>query len=172
MRQTLHTSLCARRNAWRNTAVARQRGNHSNNKLSRHLVGTLMTSHRQLELISEYQERPICFMKTITITPDELYFLQKNLCMVTCHTSQVLSKPYINTLLSSFTTYYNLFTLTTQLPKYENMFDTIALFYITTFTLWTWRVIFHALLLPLTLPLGLPQSFNNFTITEINRAMY
>ena len=47
MRLTLHTGLCATRNASVNSAVTHQRSNHSNNKRSCHLVGTL-TSHWQL----------------------------------------------------------------------------------------------------------------------------
>ena len=42
--RTLHSQIRARRNAQRNAAVTRQHVNHSNNKLSHHLVGT-MTSH-------------------------------------------------------------------------------------------------------------------------------
>ena len=48
MRRTLCTQLRARRNAPRNSTVGRQRGNHSNNKLSRHLVGILTSYWRLL----------------------------------------------------------------------------------------------------------------------------
>ena len=44
MRRTLRTWLHAKRNTLHISAVARQRGNHGNNKLSRHHVST-MTSH-------------------------------------------------------------------------------------------------------------------------------
>ena len=44
MRRTFRTRLRARRHAPLNSTVARQRGNHSNNELSHHLVSTL-TSH-------------------------------------------------------------------------------------------------------------------------------
>ena len=51
----LRTQLRARGNAPRNGALARQWGNHGNNKLSRHLVGILMSHWRPLHNIRLYK---------------------------------------------------------------------------------------------------------------------